>query len=581
MMKRFFILMQIVFALMLFTGCQKAPTINVESLAIEPEIFRYAGTEQADIITIDENGILYTAQFISSDSEEEKIQRFSVYDLDGTCLQQVDITLGSASINAMLMEDGVLYCTVSQTGKGLVLAGIDLTTWEIIEQTVISSEDYDYIKKIVSLGDYFYFFGKSPMGADVSYNTLTDVTVGYYGEMIGRISKVEENPYIEFLDVPVPLDIFKTKDDTLMIYYYHDEKGFGFLEFLPEEQALREAGWKYTLSPLKCLTSCEDGYLFTHNLKLHYGTVDGMEAQITTDTSSLYGTAVYTKGFAFYYDYEESIVERVCVTDTLRENKTIRLLVNLVDHVDMYSCGYRMLQQEVDMETFSLKVLAQDSDFDLYFLNSMYSNAYNIKKNGVFYSLNDVPGVQEYLDACFPNLKEVATNEDGDIWMIPIRLDMPLLVYDSMYCETQGIDFSTMDYQEFLTFTEQAELENSGKITNVKMMSEFFAQYFYMEDSVNTEVFRDYAKQLKSLSERNLLKVHANQDSSSRISPEFFYEYISFASFLLKSFKKVGGRPVFYPYFGKFTTFFCNPLTNPFKKDIIVISFYSKRRSKK
>ena len=31
----------------------------------------------------------------------------------------------------------------------------------------------------------------------------------------------------------------------------------------------------------------------------------------------------------------------------------------------MYGCGYQMLREEVDMETFSLKVLARDSDFDL------------------------------------------------------------------------------------------------------------------------------------------------------------------------------------------------------------------------
>ena len=68
-MKRFFILMQVVFGLFLLTGCQKESTIEVETLAIEPEIFRYAGTEEADTITIDENGLLYTSDFIRSNSD--------------------------------------------------------------------------------------------------------------------------------------------------------------------------------------------------------------------------------------------------------------------------------------------------------------------------------------------------------------------------------------------------------------------------------------------------------------------------------------------------------------------------------
>ena len=539
-MKRFFILMQVVFGLFLLTGCQKESTIEVETLAIEPEIFRYAGTEEADTITIDENGLLYTSDFIRSNSDttesvsEEGIQRFSVYDLDGTCLKQTDITLGNAIVSAMLVEEETLYCIIPQTEKGQVLVAIDLTTWAVRELAVIPNEDYITITKMVAIGDYFYLFGKSIMGEDVSYNILPNVAVNYSGEVIGRISRVEENPSVEFLNAPVPLDIFKTKDDTLMIYYYHEERGFGFFEFFPEEQLLKEAGWKYTLSPMKCLSSCEEGYLFIHNSVLHYGTVDGMETQITTNRSSIWRSAVYTKGFAFYYDYNENMVERVCVTDTLRENKTIHLLINLVDPVDMYSCGYRMLRQEVDMETFSLKVLAQDSDFDLYLLNTVYSNAYNIKKNGVFYPLNEVPGVQEYLDACFPNLKEVATNEDGDIWMIPIHLDMPLLLYDTAYGKEQGIDISTMDYQELLSLTERAETENPGKIMNAKIISEFFAQYFYSEDSFDTEVFREYMKQLKSLYESLGEDMDSifSKEYVSEILPEFFYDYIPFKNFL-------------------------------------------------
>ena len=536
-MKRCLLIVQVAFLLLLFSGCQAKSNIEIDTLAMEPEIFRYAGTERVYALDVDENGVLYT---VSMD-ETMSNATLSVYDWDGTCLQQVPLSF--SLVQAVLVEKGTLYAVMSRSvqdvsGREQVLVAIDLTTWDITELAVIPEKDYysGSISKIVAIGDYFYLFGVSPMGEDVSYNVLPDISmVPYYGTMVSRISRVEENPSVEFFDVDLPLNIFKTNEETLMIYYYNEEQGFGFLEYLPQEQVVKEVG-NFTLSTtVDGFASCEEGYLFFEDWKFYYGTLEGVQAQITTDTSSIQGEIEYFNGFAFYYDANEDMVERVCVTDTLRENKTIRLLVNMVDVVQLYNCGYQIIKQEVDMETFSLKALAGDSDFDLYLLNSRYPNAYNIKKNGAFYALNDVPGVQEYLDACFPNLKEIATNEDGDIWMLPIRLDIPLLLYDKVYCEAQGIDFSTMNYEEFIAFTEQAERENAGKIMNAKIMNEFFAQYFHVEDSFDTELFRSHATKFQSLYEEIQEDIHL---IIPNFQTEFYYSYIPFQHFLITYYER-------------------------------------------
>lgn len=522
----------------LFAGCQKEPIIELETLKIEPEIFHYKGTETANAIALDDKGLLYTAtviensqtQIIEGEQWEEDTQRFCVYDLDGTCLQQVDVTLGNTIVHAMVIEDTTLYCISYTLEYGLVLYAVDLTTWEVTKVAIIGEQDYEYIQKMVLIGDYLYLFGKSELAEGKTYELHPKITnVNYFGEMVGRISKTAENPEVEFLMVDVPLDIYQTKEDTLMIYHYDEDNGFGFLEFSPQEETLQEVGINGDVQYYD-LCSCEDGFLFMKGYELCYGTVDGMEAQITTDESLINFRGVsYLKGFVFYYDYYENVIERVCITDTLKENKEIRLLINQVDTVDMYGCGYRMIREEVDSETFSLKVLARDSDFDLYLLSSSHGNSYNIKENGVFYPLNEVPGVKEYLDACFPYLKEFATNEDGDIWMLPIDLHIPVLLYDKAYCQEQGIDFSMMDYQEFLNFTEQMERENSGKIVNVKMVSEFLAQYFWLEDSFDTERFRTYASQLKSCYSVTKNYIFP-KETYSEILPEFYYEYVPFNS---------------------------------------------------
>lgn len=53
---------------------------------------------------------------------------------------------------------------------------------------------------------------------------------------------------------------------------------------------------------------------------------------------------------------------------------------------------------------------------------------YHLREKGLFYPLNEVAGIQEYLDACFPYVKEAATDEDGNVWMLPVTVDIRSLL---------------------------------------------------------------------------------------------------------------------------------------------------------
>ena len=103
----------------------------------------------------------------------------------------------------------------------------------------------------------------------------------------------------------------------------------------------------------------------------------------------------------------------------------------------------------------------------------------------------------------------------------------------------QEIDFSAMDYREFIAFTEKAELETPEKITNVKTIVEFFKQYLSVEDSFDTELFRRNAKQLKSLYQiagkyitASIMPISKNGVVQGDL-PKFFYEYMFSRSSLL------------------------------------------------
>ena len=536
-MKKVFIILQFLFLLAIFSGCQKEEQKEIKTLSIESELFQYKGTEQVSSIAVNEEGLLYTVTCIEPENlEEANTQRFQIYDLDGNCIEQKDIVLGNSILHTTTLEGTTLYCTVFQRGKGVTIHAIDVMTWEVTELALLE-EDFTIIDKILPIGDYIYLLGTSEVAEEKGYTLHPTVEdFDYAGQMVGRISRIEAEPQVQFFNIDFPIDMYKTKEGNLMIYQYTEDNGFGFIEFNTTKETLQEVGWLPSVTSHMGFTSCEDGYLFLNNWVLHYGTIDGMEAQITTDKALVNMTVSYVNGFVFYYDHLDKLVERVCITDVLKENKEIRMLINDNDTTYIYGCGYQMKKQEVDIDTFSLKVLARDSDFDLYLLKSSDANAYNIKKNGAFYSLNEVEGVKEYLDACFPYLKEVATDEDGDIWMIPIQVRIPGIFYDKDYCLSQDVDFSTMNYEEFLAFTEQVESQTPEKINNVHAIAEFFAQYLNVENSFDTELFRSNAKQLKNWYETvgenpysYIMPTRYNGELQGQLA-EFFYEYKAFSS---------------------------------------------------
>ena len=201
-----------------------------------------------------------------------------------------------------------------------------------------------------------------------------------------------------------------------------------------------------------------------------------------------------------------------------------------------YGCGYKMEQMVLDAESFALKVLAQDKDFDMYLLSSREGTSYNLKKNGAFYPLNEVEGVQEYLDACFPYVKEAAINEDGEVWMIPVALAIPGLVYNKEYCVEQGVDFTQMDLAEFIDFTERVAEEDSDQISISYMLlrEQIFGQYLQRYDTFDTQLLREYAEQFKKCKSwvLNGSIFDLRPKFETRTSVDFYYDYCVYQWYL-------------------------------------------------
>jgi len=520
-------ILQITFVLCLavLCGCGEKNQQEKDLLPASRETFVYTEIEEADCMTVDEDGLLYISVWQQPEDKgpipvteyvyQPDKQQISVYDLDGNCIRQETVAFGNGMCGTMLVQGKTMYCTVFHSDYNCpVLFAIDTETWEVAEAAKLKG--YSSISYLIPMGDYFYVLGRYKEAFDKEYTD--DQAQTYRYNRIGRINTAAEEARLEMMNVELPVAMYRTTKDTLMIYRYGDGMGFGFLEFDQMAGTLTEAGWKKTDRLITNIGGCGDGYLCTQSLDtLYYGTADGKEAQVFPGSVILNRPPVYQKGFAFFRNRENEQVYRICVEDILQENQPLQFLLAEMAQDLPYGCGFQMEKKIVTDEELALKVLALDKDFDLFLLSTRTQISDSIRKNGVFYALNDVDGVEEYLNACFPYLNELARNEEGDIWMVPVMLAIPGVVYNKEYCAEQGVDLSSMDFEEFIAFTEKGREENPDyvSISGYVCREELFGQYLSKYDTFDSELFRHYAAVLKKVSGKNWLFSGAMEDSLS------------------------------------------------------------------
>ncbi|MCH5273646.1 MAG: hypothetical protein J1E35_08225, partial [Lachnospiraceae bacterium] len=129
------------------------------------------------------------------------------------------------------------------------------------------------------------------------------------------------------------------------------------------------------------------------------------------------------------------------------------------------------------------------------------------------------PGVREYLDECFPYVREAATDKDGNIWMLPIEVEIPGLVGDEERLSQTAFK-RNMTWQEyFAAQTALSKAEQSlTRTPYVALLRQFFQQYFLEYNSVDTKQFREIL---------SLFSIHLNCLTGERSSESaaYLYEY--------------------------------------------------------
>lgn len=419
-----------------FTSCSTNDN-NYENLNVKDVFFSYPA-QNVRAFTVDDDGMVYSL-------EENKV---TVYGLNGESVASYELE-SIGSVNRLCVGADTLYFTAMAYSECEILYSYNMITNE--QKELIALDSFSKIKQIGYLNGDIYISGINPDYINMEYD-LWDGDIGrtgsyvYDGTVLGKYS-IAENQFDIIFDALANC-FAVTPDGEITLYAYDSEGGYYFAKLNPESGSIEDK--YYTdINNVFSFTVDEQEGIFTspsasqaasfntlsYILPNNTGVTDVMPNVIAFEDS-----IKYIKGFVFYYNSESREIERIKKSVYVKENPKIKMISAGTYATDVFSSGYNVEFSKLENEEFALSVLSLDTIYDICYMNSRQDFSMNIRNKGSFYPLNDVPYVKEFLDSCFPYIREAATNEDGDIWMIPIDVSIPIIIYQEDNCKEAGLD---------------------------------------------------------------------------------------------------------------------------------------------
>lgn len=460
--------------------------------------------------TLDEEGNLYTFE---ADYDTLPLElHLKKYDKDGELVFSRPFDAEKYSnLSTMVVKKRIIYFTSDVICENKVCIAVNAYHMDTEEVSHIQSFSYfRYAKRMLVSENRIYVLGYKKGGFEVKSNTYT-----YNGEKV-MWCPLEGGKEVYEMGFAEPIDMSLGADGA-PVFYVHTEEGFCLMRY-EEEQDSAQLLTKTKQYKMNSLVMGEK------NESVLYYSVRGLVMSEIADLDTereLYpdilsdGKLCYVNGRVVCRTYDSDIVQFL-VADVKKETETLHILSVGYEMETPYGCGYRIERTEfaeTELDKFALKILTLDRDFDFCLVDSADSVSHKLKKNGVFYPLNDVQGIEEYLDACFPYVREAATDEDGTIWMLPIKVDIPGYVVKGGKEEAEkfGMDSEStfIEFFSMLAGLSEEELEQIDT-PQVALFRDFLRQYFATYQSVDTKLFREtmtaFASQWSRLEEKKHLE---------------------------------------------------------------------------
>lgn len=484
------------------------------------------------------------------EAEEETTITVSVYSDRGEKMGEISLEGIEGTVTCWDIFDDVIYAVsenmvqVSETRqweKSCALYSVGIEGGEA--QKLYAFDGFSSMKKIRASEDGMIYC----LGTKQSYDNDSDTlylengeTVDYFysGEVFGSFDRKRD----EFLESGIAYPVaFDERNGEVIVYAY--EKGTGF--YFHDNKAKTDS-YTNKLDRIEDMELINDRKDYVFAATSDYGgtlAVSGISAE----------SGVIQIDNELYFSHCGSICaedDYVCVNALedpyLFDRKAFKYYTANVSTADppvkvisasyfepLFSCGSQIKSERLSEEGFALTVLSLDRSYDLVMLNSRESFANDMKEKGSFYPLNDVPGVAEYIDRCFPYVKEAATNGKGEIWMLPISVDVCAMIYNEKNCAENGITFPN-ELEPFLRqMRKAAEVSKYRDCSKYLVAKTMGNTYLSINNSFNTDDFRSFAPLLKGMYE----------DAAFEYDPSV---NISLAFSVKRSNEKLGESDIYY-----------------------------------
>jgi hypothetical protein len=220
---------------------------------------------------------------------------------------------------------------------------------------------------------------------------------------------------------------------------------------------------------------------------------------------------LYCGGFAFYLKPTKTgnnsgppiTLERVRVSAHVSFAPPIQIISTGMSP-DLSRGGHNINFFTLPPNEFALSILSGGVAYDIAYASSRQDFAYNLREKGSFYPLNDVPGVQEFLDGCFPYIRDAATDKNGDIWMLPVSVNVGAIIYHDENSKKAGLDFANAATVNDIVRNiekgiEYDPTELNYRFLTTELLRESIFKYLRNSKTLNTPEFRQMAETLKGL----------------------------------------------------------------------------------
>lgn len=367
---------------------------------------------------------------------------------------------------------------------------------------------YYAMSKIRAYGDKVYWMGVkdkyTPITEMVQLKSDYSVGFSYTGLAVGCYDMSSGANTVSSIPYPVA---FSQRDGRAIVYGYEQEKGYCFYD-LADESVLCYTNKLYDMTDFELINDDLDFVFKSNNYSgtLSFSGTDDTSGVIQLDDGLSVMNISADEDHVCVSSYISALSNKVYKysADVSTADPPIRVITSSANDLiaPLFGCGYQLKTDMLENDDFALTVLSLDKSYDLVMVDTNSDYSSNIRNKGSFYPLNDVPGVKEYIDGCFPFMQEAATDENGDIWMLPVDTAALAFIYNQENCKEMGITFPS-DIDEF--FGETKNISGYYSCLSYHLLYSLLNSYLSQNDSFDTDAFRKLAAALKENSKAAIL----------------------------------------------------------------------------